>query len=296
MKKRRMRLFSLLIFMILCSCVSGCANNNPKPEETKKPKNNISEAAIEETNMPKVASTISEDEMMYHGTILYHQSAEDKVCLRIAPPGVRKYVNYYYIPTGEIQKKLLGYMDGLEGPWEVKDRRWEGMKETGCWLYYKGKNYRIFEGGYFYSSDDENGEKELLVHEKDMYDYIQQILWEQLDYRPYDIAQIKDIASARLEMQAKGQLYSQTVTEKETLEQFEDWFRNGEYILGGVECGNQSANLELTLKNGDIIQLSMATDSCTNFGVNGVYYDYRPEGGWYSENFFQRFDQIPWER
>ena len=55
--------------------------------------------------------------------------------------------------------------------------------------------------------------------------------------------------------------------------------------------------MELTLASGEVIKLSVAFDSCTNFGINGVYYDYRPEkyrkkGGWYSYDFYAYFDKI----
>ncbi|MCI8969482.1 MAG: hypothetical protein HFH75_18240 [Lachnospiraceae bacterium] len=64
-------------------------------------------------------------------------------------------------------------------------------------------------------------------------------------------------------------------------------------IMAG--CRNENACLELTLSDGNVIRLSMAIDSCSNFGVNGVYYDYRPKTSWDNAEFYQYFDEIPFE-
>ena len=88
---------------------------------------------------------------------------------------------------------------------------------------------------------------------------------------------------------------SSTMTDAKTLQKFEKWFRNAEYIYGGTECGKQCACLELTLANGDVVKLSMATDSCPNFHIGGVAYDYRPTLDWNNSEFYKCFNAIPWE-
>ncbi len=107
-------------------------------------------------------------------------------------------------------------------------------------------------------------------------------------YQNYDVSDIKDIVSAKLDVKSAftgGQFYSQTITDAETLQKFEEWFRNAEYMYGGTECGTQCACLELTLANGDVVKLSMATDSFTNFHIDGVAYDYRPVSDWNTKEF-----------
>ena len=43
--------------------------------------------------------------------------------------------------------------------------------------------------------------------------------------------------------------------------------------------------------------MSLAADDCTIFAINGFYYDYRPADkvteGWYSNQVFDLFDEIP---
>ena len=116
-------------------------------------------------------------------------------------------------------------------------------------------------------------------------------------FQNYDASEIKDIVSATLNVNSiltDWQLYGQTITDAETLNKLEDWFSNATYILGGADCGNQCACLELTLANGDVVKLSIATDSCSNFCIDGVAYDYRPEPNWDNGEFFNCFNEIPW--
>ena len=152
---------------------------------------------------------------------------------------------------------------------------------------------------YYYTPKDED-QKRLrdFVEASELCRYIQNMLQENLNYASYNPADIKDIVSAKLDVQGlltDNQFYTQTITDEEILEMLEDWFSNAEYIYGGADCGNQNACLELTLANGEIVRLSMATDSCSNFGINGLYYDYRPKSDWDNKDFFALFDEIPWD-
>ena len=146
---------------------------------------------------------------------------------------------------------------------------------------------------------DEKGEPaEYFTEAPKLCDYIQIMLQEKLGYTSFEPADIKDIVSARLDIRslsAGNEFYSQTITDKEALKLLEGWFSNAEYIYGGADCGNQCACLELALADGSAVCLSLAVDSCSNFGVNGVYYDYRPVSDWDNREFFELFDEILWE-
>lgn len=59
------------------------------------------------------------------------------------------------------------------------------------------------------------------------------MLTEETGYQNYDVSDIKDIVSAKLDVKSMftgGKLYSQTITDAITLQKFEAWFRNAEYI------------------------------------------------------------------
>lgn len=231
--------------------------------------------------------------------LLYEQPEADKICIKLQPSMIRENAYYYYIPTEQDQEWLSAQVKALDLEGKPFDRRWEGHKERGWQIIYNDVEIRAFEGGYlYYIYDAENVIMECMIEAPKLCDYIEIMLMEKVGYQNYDVSKIKDIVSAKLEVKATitgGQFYSQTITDAETLQMFEEWFCNAEYIYGGTECGTQCACLELTLANGDVVKLSMATDSCPNFHIGGVAYDYRPVADWNNSAFYKCFNEIPWE-
>ncbi len=229
--------------------------------------------------------------------ILYEQPEADKVCIKVQPSMISNRTYYYYIPTGKDQEWLSEQVETLDLEGKPFDRRWEGHKERGWQIIYNDIAIRAFEGGYlYYTYDDEDGIMECFIEAPKLCDYIQLMLMEKAGYQNYDVSKIKDIVSAKLDVKSSltgGKFYSQTITDAETLQKFEDWFSNAEYIYFGTECGTQCACMELTLANGDVVRLSMATDSCPNFHIDGVAYDYRPTSDWNNSEFYKCFDEIP---
>ena len=231
--------------------------------------------------------------------MLYEQPEADKVCIKVQPSMIRENAYYYYIPTDKDQEWLSAQVEALDLEGQPFDRRWEGHKEKGWQIIYNDMEIRVFEGGYlYYIYDDEKGMMECFIEAPKLCDYIQIMLTEKIGYQNYDVSDIKDIVSAKLDVKSaftSGQFYSQIITDAETLQKFEEWFSNAEYMYGGTECGTQYACLELTLANGDVMKLSMATDSCPNFHIDGVAYDYRPVSDWNNSEFYKCFNEIPWE-
>ena len=230
--------------------------------------------------------------------MLYEQPEADKVCIKVQPSMIRENAYYYYIPTDKDQEWLSAQVDALDLDGQPFDRRWEGHKEKGWQIIYNDMEIRVFEGGYlYYTYDDEKGMMECFIEASKLCDYIQ-IMLREIGYLNYDVSDIKHIVSAKLDVKSTftgGQFYSQTITDAETLQKFEEWFSNAKYMYGGTECGTQYACLELTLANGDVVKLSMATDSCPNFHIDGVAYDYRPVSDWNNSEFYKYFNEIPWE-
>lgn len=230
--------------------------------------------------------------------MLYEQPEADKVCIKVQPSMIRENAYYYYIPTDKDQEWLSAQVDALDLDGQPFDRRWEGHKEKGWQIIYNDMEIRVFEGGYlYYTYDDEKGMMECFIEASKLCDYIQ-IMLREIGYLNYDVSDIKHIVSAKLDVKSTftgGQFYSQTITDAETLQKFEEWFSNAKYMYDGTECGTQYACLELTLANGDVVKLSMATDSCPNFHIDGVAYDYRPVSDWNNSEFYKYFNEIPWE-
>lgn len=316
-KQPKTRLNTLFVLAFVCVSIVGCTfgtaveeensetvGSSPGESETK----NQPGAEAENDKNSNDGSIASEpvetvqnpDEMQYGNVTLTRQAEEDKVCIRVQPSVLREYISYYYIPEGEEQEWLQNFMSTLPTEGEAYSRQWGGLKETGWQIVWQDKQFMVFEGGYLYYtySDENQGMMEYFAEAPKLCDYIQIMLQEKLDYYSYDPTGIKDIVSARLDVcshYTNDEYYSQTITDKETLQLFENWFSNAEYIYGGAECLNEDTCLELTLANGDVVSLSMASDSCANFGINGVYYDYRPAITWDNRELFECFDEIPWE-
>ena len=257
----------------------------------------------ESVNSPSTEQMPSEEMQEENDTIqnimLYAQPESDKVCIKVQPAMIAEYAYYYYIPTDKDQEWLSAQVEALDLEGQPFDKRWEGHKEKGWQIIYNDMEIRVFEGGYlYYTYDDEKGLKECFIEAPKLCDDIQTMLTEEIGYQNYDVSDIKDIVSAKLDVKSMftgGKLYSQTITDDKTLQKFEAWFRNAEYMYGGTECGTQCACLELILANGDVVKLSMATDSCPNFHIGGVAYDYRPVTDWNNSEFYKCFNEIPWE-
>ncbi len=326
------QIWNIIILLFLCGNIVGCASNdtaNQKQENTMsntvlsdnttKGKTNYttdenqnsnptdeSETSLEaavDTENAAWNETQNEEGIMYNNIPLYCAEKEKQVCIEIQPSVLRPSISYYFIPTEEVQERLIALTCNLNLEAKPFDYRWQGMKESGWKLCYQDLKLTAFDGGYLYSCWEDfetNRSMEYLIQDTALYDEIQNMLENSLNYQPFDPADIKNITSAKLEMQnmyTDYELRSQTITDQKILQILEDLFNNASYIYGGAECGNQGACLELTMADGKTVKLSMAMDSCTNCGINGVYYDYRPaqyrkKGGWYSTDFFQYFDQI----
>ncbi len=270
-------------------------SSGPAPDDEA-----VAQGGSLETNISSQTEETQIENDSIQDIMLYEQPEADKVCIKVQPSMLRERAYYYYIPADRDQEWLSGRVEALELEGEPWDRRWEGHKEKGWQIVYNDVEIRAFEGGYLYYTyhDDEKGMMECFIEDPKLCDYIQVMLMEETGYQNYDVSDIKDIVSAKLEVNSfftGGKAYSQTITDAETLQKFEEWFSNAEYIFGGTDCGKQYACLELSLANRDIVRLSMATDSCPNFSLDGVTYDYRPVSDWDNSEFFKCFNEIPWE-
>lgn len=271
------------------------------PEQVPDDKISVNTEGFAKSMLSQAEKIVTEQDSIQEG-MLYEQPADGKICIEVQPSMLREHLSYYYVPADEEQKWLSEQIEllDLEGESQGMDRDLKGYKETGWHIIYENIYLMGLEGGYLYGTyyDDENRMIERLIEAPELCGYIQAMLAENIGYQTYDISDIKNIVSAKLDVNSiftGWQFYSQTITDIETLKKFEEWFRNAEYIFGGADCGNECACLELTLANGHTVKLSMATDSCSNFSINGVAYDYRPVPVWDNSEFFKHFNEIPWE-
>lgn len=322
-KQPRTKKTALPILLLLCALIVGCTFGNAETGSfingsaaavniaagsaaAKETTDRINEetdggeGARKESVQPGQETAPDFENMLYRGVTLTRQLEKDKVCIEVQPSVLREYVSYYYIPSGEEQERLQELAAGLLTGGEGFSGDFKGRKETGWRLCYQGRSFMAFEDGSLYCmyTDETEGNEDYLVQNTELYDYVRNMLRIRMGYEPFDPAEIKNIVSATLNVSSIStdwKFYSQTITDKDMLAMFEDWFGNAKYIFGGADCGNEDACLELTLEDGRTVRLSVATDSCPDFGINGVYYDYRPASVWDNREFFGCFDEIPWD-
>lgn len=313
--KKKIRILITILLPVYIS-VAGCTMKSVEGDRDRKEEESVNvekgvnhevylETEIDEpekvqSKQKAVDKVLNRDDMIYKDIVLMRQAKRHKVCIAVEPSVLRTYSCYYYIPDDKDQEWLQQYLETMPIEGKTCDEKWTGIKEKGWQIAYKDKCFMVFEGGYLKDSYlDESGKViEYLVEAPKLCDYIQIMLQERLGYVQFHPADIKNIISAKLDVHSTStnkEFYTQTITDEETLKLFEDWFSHAEYIYGGAECGNQDACLELVMANGEVVSLSVATDSCPNFGINGLYYDYRPESVWDNREFFEQFDEIPWD-
>lgn len=207
----------------------------------------------------------------------------------------------YYVPNEEMQKKIKELMDSPEEEKKITPqwiKEFGEHKEAGYYLNYKTDKEEFTR--ILVNLDDTliNGEKETYIINKKLCNLLAKLLKDEFQYEPLDVTDIKNIVSAKLDYRNRKnqKVYSQTIEDKEILDKFEDWFSHAEPFYGGSACPYEDALLTLTLKNGKVIKLSMASDGCEVFKVNGKPYDYTPKDkveGFSGDTFFDCFDEIP---
>ena len=97
---------------------------------------------------------------------------------------------------------------------------------------------------------------------------------------PVRLSQIKNIESVTLHW---GGIY--TITDSDKLQTLKSWLSGSTEIHEGANCWF-AALLTLTLENGDVLNLSMATDTCYTWLSEDVFYDY---GAFDNAEFFALF-------
>ncbi len=268
------------------------------------------EVNVENQTAESFENNESTDELIRKYPNLYTEPQEDKVCIIVQPSEVREQLEYYYIPEGDKQEELKEIMNTLEMlDKEEKSQLLTGIKKgkvDSHWswnIIYNGKKYDVYGEGYFSSRELEGeivGPYVYYDQKQELYEKINDLLVRDLDYGYVDISTIKDIVSATLTVKAyrtDHKLYSQTITDAESLKKLEQWFSNAKPVPGVYDCECDGASLVLKTASGEDIKTSLAADSCTLFAVNGVFYDYRPKEkvyeNWDSEQVYGLFDQIP---
>lgn len=313
-KGRKKSSTALILTIVLSAVCIGCTLGKPVEETVSTKQNELEitntdeskesvndENATEKEEEEKQSDT---DEITQKYPNVYDKPQKDKVCILIQPSEIREQLNYYYIPTDEIQEELKVLLDNTEVLSEVDPKK-PNLKfgfSCGWSLEYDDKQYQAFENGYMIRHNLESESLGTIFYDQnpELIELVNNLLVQELNYGRIDIETIKELASATLsvkDFRTDYRLCEQTITDEDKLKNLEAWFRNAKRVSGSYDCGNNGASLLLKTSSGKEIKMSLASDDCTIYAVNGIYYDYRPADkiteGWYSNHVFDLFDQIP---
>lgn len=313
-KKPKMLVSTFAVFLVLVIGVTGCTFSSGKNEtrtaanvsKTKENKETKLQEDIEKTKKTEesLQPTSTVDPVEALEAKLTKNVPEGKYYLCIFPDELmfNKGLSggLYYVPDEEMQKKIKELMSRSEEKKKLPLDEWEKygtLKDAGYQLRYKkGEDdicFRIRGEEILTNSD-----KDTDLFNRELCSALEKMLKEELQYEPLDLSDIKHIVSAKLDYRNRddNKIYNQTIQDETILNQFEEWFSNATLINGGSACPFDEAMLTLTMKSGKVVKLSMASDGCTAFRANGVYYDYRPQNktnGFLSDVFYNCFDKIP---
>ena len=198
------------------------------------------------------------------GWLCYKEPQEDKVCLAVMIDGIAKAGgDYRYIipedqtPWMDAYKEMKSYAVPIKKPVS-------NVRSQGIWIRYNDEWTEITEDGFIIAFEHSVKKSEakrfwnLCVLEAEKYG----------SGTPARPEEMKGIVSATL-------VYDDTytVTDEAILNRLEKSLANSEEIRGGAACPF-TATLALKLERGDKQVISLATDSCTVWLSDGVYYQY----------------------
>lgn len=228
----------------------------------------------------------------------------DQVKLGIYTPDSTGSQAKYYTPQGAEQRelqKLARKLDAAHNCFKKERKQWANAREMGYEIYYAGGYWQVFSGGYLWlvgKGDEYIGDEktqETLIHLPELCRLSERIVREKLNYAAIDLKELHDISSAFLVYRTrKGVQNKQKITDSKSLKTLEKIFSGAVYTPGGSGCPYGNGILSLYRKDGQRIVLSLATDDCEMFRINGIYYDYEGRKTFQNGKKLKKiFDRIP---
>lgn len=260
MVKTSRKFGSMLLWAMAFSvlCFSGCGRRDAA---------SITEqAATAATTEPAIPATVETAPTEPEATVqekpeLTGEYDRDKVALALRPTG-RGGGWYYYIPANqEAWVEAWNSAIAKADPDRIDNKR----SGRGIWVSYQDEMLELLADGSIL--DWGNGQiaagdcAGLYTLALDTY--------RELGMKdPVRPNQISGICSATLELDG-----THTITDPEKLGKIEAWLSGSEEYYGGSSCP-LTALLTLKLESGEEMTISMATDSCSIWLTEGVFYQY----------------------
>ena len=265
------KLYAMLFVLLLSAAISGC---NSKTEDTI-PSETIEYTTqqTEVTTVPSIAETVSDSEI-YELSTEYDQT---KLSLRFQPTKETTSGEdaRYFVPTHQ-EKWISVFESALEKA--DMDSHWKsGDSSMGIWIRYQDHWWELLTSGEILTL---GSGRISATDAATLYEMSMEAATALNMEEPVRPGQIHNIKSATLDWNG-----THTITDPQKLQTLEGWLSNSKELHGGANCWF-TALLSLTLDNGDVLTLSMATDSCCSCLSEGVFYDY---GSFDNAKFFGLF-------
>ena len=206
---------------------------------------------------------------------------------------------FYYMPDDEVINDLISLINEINFQDETP-MWWQGHDRLlGCYLVHENVYYETWSNGIVVALSTIAPYSSYAVA-PELNGKIQFVLQNALNITPFEPESIKDIISARLDLKfiRSPRRYTQTITDITALSDIESML-SGAGRDGMSSCPFYEAFLTLTLADGENIFLALASDSCCQYMVNGMCFNYKPaelrgvldSGG--NEMLFKYFDKVP---
>ena len=312
-KKPKITKYALLCFIFLAGVVIGCTFTKAKEEKESQKNIEVSEEDTKDTiqekptdrgepmvipsfgeepiNLPTPEvtplSTIEqsmanqkdmlEDELEHlrQEANYYKKAEKDKVCLAVMPDGISLAGGDYRYLIPEDQEYWLAEYKKMvsiasEGGWK------EGELSNGIWIVYQDEWTHITNQGFIVDFS-----KRVSISEaSEFYELCMEEARKNGTGTPIRPEEIKNISSATLNYNGTYTITDKTILVKE----IEHYFSQSTEIRGGAACPF-TASLMIELENGTEMTIFLATDSCSVWLSDGVYYEY---------SGYENIEQIFW--
>ncbi|MGN0334911.1 MAG: M56 family metallopeptidase, partial [Lachnospiraceae bacterium] len=255
-KKPKTTLIGGIILILVLVIATGCTF-------TKGVKNRPDRELMENTDAQTEPVTDDIDQSDTNITpTFYEEPDNDSVCLAVMPDGISKAGGdyRYIIPENQIywvsEYKEMRSLSGGDGTWN------EDEKSMGIWLVFHDEWTHVTDQGFIVNFDTR-------VNKENALDFYQLCMEEANKNgvgNPVRPEEITELSSATL-------YYNGTIetTDPEILAELQKLLSASKELRDGASCPF-TASMDLQLKNHQTIRIYLATDSCSVWLSDGVYY------------------------
>ncbi len=263
-KKPKVKWYAIVFLLTAGAVTVGCTFTDKKGDVLLYNEGDYNGREIENDTVDLETIIATEEEEIPFQKNFYREIEENKVCLAVMPNGVSKAGGDYRFIIPEDQTYWVSEYKEMKS-YASEERGWrKGEQSQGVWIVFNEEWTEITDQGFIIGL-----ERRVEKSEDEEFYYL--CVEEAMKYgtgTPLRPTSIENIVSATL-------IYDDTytVTDKEVLEKLEKSFSESTELRGGGACPF-TAPLTLELENGEAHTIYLATDSCTVWLNDGVYYTY----------------------